>query len=49
MWNTVASPYAGTGSSLLFSVSMTPGAAVVQAVGYSGVSGALNPFGPRNG
>lgn len=49
MWSTVASPNAGTGSSLLFSVSTTPGAAIVQAVGYSGVSGALNPFGLRNG
>ncbi len=48
-WNTVASPNAGTGFSLLFSVSTTPGATIVQAVGYSGVSGALNPFAPQNG
>jgi hypothetical protein len=34
---------------LLFSAATTPGAAIVHAVGYSGVSGALNPFALRNG
>jgi hypothetical protein len=48
-WATVASPNAGTGSSLLFSAATTPGAAIVHAVGYSGVSGALNRFALRNG
>jgi hypothetical protein len=50
-WNgsqstTVASPNAGTGSSLLFSAATTPGAAIVHAVGYSEVYGAFNPFAP---
>jgi hypothetical protein len=49
VWSPVASPNASTGSSLLFSVSTTPGAAIVQAVGYSGVSGAFNPFALQNG
>jgi hypothetical protein len=48
-WNTVASPNASTGSSVLNSVATTPGAAIVQAVGYSGVYGAFNPFALQNG
>jgi len=48
-WATVASPNAGTGSSLLLSAATTPGAAIVHAVGYSGVSGAFNPFALQNG
>jgi hypothetical protein len=48
-WATVASPNAGTGSSLLFSAATTPGAAIVQAIGYSGIYGAFNPFALQNG
>ena len=48
-WGMVASPDASTGSSLLFSVATTPGASIVQAVGYSGVSGAVNPLALQNG
>jgi hypothetical protein len=48
-WATVASPNAGSVSSVLDSVSTTPGATIVQAVGYSGVSGSFNPFALRNG
>jgi hypothetical protein len=43
-WATVASPDAAAGSSVLHSVSTTPGASIVQAVGDSGVYGASNPF-----
>lgn len=49
VWTTVGSPNGGTGSSLLTSVATTPGAAIVQAVGYSGTSGALNPLALQNG
>ncbi|HEY6276382.1 MAG TPA: hypothetical protein VIX86_08615 [Streptosporangiaceae bacterium] len=48
-WNTVASPNGSTGSSVLASVATTPGAAIVQAVGYSGVYQALNPLAMQNG
>ena len=48
-WSTVASPNASTGASVLNSVATTPGAAIVQAVGDSGVSGALNPLALQNG
>jgi hypothetical protein len=48
-WATVASPNAATGSSVLNSVSTTPGASIVQAVGDSGVYGASNPFALQNG
>ena len=48
-WVTVASPNASTGSSVLNSVSTTPGAAIVQAVGGSGVTGSVNPFALQNG
>jgi hypothetical protein len=48
-WVTVASPNAAVGSSGLASVSTTPGAAIVQAVGFSGVYGALNPLAMRFG
>jgi hypothetical protein len=48
-WSTVASPNGSTGSSVLSSVATTPGAAIVQAVGYTGTSGALNPFALQNG
>jgi hypothetical protein len=48
-WSTVASPNGGTGSSVLFSVATTPGAAIVQAVGYSGVYQAFNPLAMQNG
>jgi hypothetical protein len=48
-WNTVASPNGSTGSSVLASVATTPGAAIVQAVGYTGVYQALNPLVLRNG
>ena len=45
----MASPNGSTGSSALFSVATTPGAAIVQAVGYTGTSGALNPLALQNG
>jgi hypothetical protein len=48
-WNTVASPNGSTGSSLLYSVAMTPGAAIVQAVGITGVYQAYNPLAMQNG
>jgi hypothetical protein len=48
-WSTVASPNGSTGSSVLFSAATTPGAAIVQAVGYTGTSGALNPLALQNG
>lgn len=47
-WSTVASPNSSTGSNVLASASTTPGSAIVQAVGYSGVYGALNPFALQN-
>ncbi len=47
-WSTVASPDAGS-SSLLTSVSATPGAATVWAAGYSGTSGSFNPLILQNG
>ena len=43
-WTTVPSP----GASVLLSVAATPGSSTVHAVGYSGTSGALNPFALRN-
>jgi hypothetical protein len=49
VWVTVASPNVASSSTVLSSVSTTPGATIVQAVGYSGVSGSLNPFALRNG
>jgi hypothetical protein len=48
-WSTVTSPNGSTGSSLLLSAATTPGAEIVQAVGYTGVSGAENPFAVQNG
>jgi len=42
-WTTVASPDAGS-PSVLNSVSTTPGAATVWAVGESGISGSFNPL-----
>jgi hypothetical protein len=48
-WNTVASPNGSTGSSVLSSVATTPGAAIIQAVGYTGVYQALNPLVLQNG
>ncbi len=48
-WVTVPSPNASVSSSVLNSVSTTPGAAIVQAVGDSGVYGANNPFALQNG
>ena len=47
-WSTVASPTASNGSSLT-SVSTTPGASIVQAVGYTGGSGTWNPLALQNG
>jgi hypothetical protein len=38
-----------TGPTVLNSVSTTPGASIVHAVGDSGVSGANNPFALQNG
>lgn len=48
-WVTVPSADAATGFSVLSSVSTTPGAAIVQAVGFSGSSGAENPLAEQNG
>jgi hypothetical protein len=48
-WSTVASPNGSTGSSVLSSVAATPGAGIVQAVGYTGVYQALNPLVLQNG
>ena len=48
-WVTVASPNASSGFSVLDSVATTPGAAIVQAVGASGASGATNPLAMQNG
>jgi len=48
-WVTVPSPNASTGPTVLNSVSTTPGASIVQAVGTSGVSGTNNPFALQNG
>jgi hypothetical protein len=48
-WTTVASPNQGSGFTVLSSVSTTPGASIVQAVGRSGTSGSLNPFALQNG
>jgi len=48
-WSTVASPNGSTGVSLLNSVATTPGAAIVQAVGDTCTSGALNPLALQNG
>lgn len=46
-WTTVTSPDVGS-SSLLTSVSTTPGAAIVWAVGYRGASGSFNPLALEN-
>jgi hypothetical protein len=48
-WNTVASPNGSTGSSALYAVATTPGAAIVQAVGITGVYQAYNPLAMQNG
>ena len=47
-WSTVSSPTASNGSSAT-SVSTTPGASIVQAVGYTGISGTWNPLALQNG
>jgi hypothetical protein len=47
-WTTVASPDAGS-PSVLNSVSASPGAAIVWAVGESGTSGSFNPLVLQNG
>jgi hypothetical protein len=47
-WSTVSSPTASNGSSAT-SVSTTPGASIVQAVGYTGSSGTWNPLALQNG
>jgi hypothetical protein len=48
-WVTVPSADAASGFSVLTGVATTPGAAIVQAVGFSGSSGAENPLAERNG
>jgi hypothetical protein len=48
-WNTVASPDGSTGASVLLSVATTPGASIVQAVGFTGSSQAYNPLSLQNG
>lgn len=47
-WTTVPSPDAGS-PSVLTSVATHPGAAIVWAVGHSGLSGSFNPLVLRNG
>ena len=47
-WTTVPSPNVGSASQLA-SVSASPGAAIVWAAGYSGVSGSFNPLTLQNG
>jgi hypothetical protein len=47
-WTTVSSPNVGSASQLT-SVSASPGAAIVWAAGYSGVSGSFNPLTVQNG
>lgn len=47
-WTTVSSPNVGSASQLT-SVSSSPGAAIVWAAGYSGVSGSFNPLTLQNG
>jgi hypothetical protein len=47
-WTTVSSPNVGSASQLT-SVSASPGAAIVWAAGYSGVSGSFNPVTLQNG
>jgi hypothetical protein len=47
-WSTVSSPTASNGSALT-SVSTTPGASIVQAVGYTGSNGTWNPLALQNG
>lgn len=46
-WVTVPSADAATGPSVLTGVASTPGAAIIQAVGFSGSSGAENPLPSR--
>jgi hypothetical protein len=48
-WSTVASPDGSTGASVLLSVATTPGASIVQAVGFTGSSQADNPLSLQNG
>lgn len=48
-WVTVPSADAATGASVLAGVATTPGAAIVQAVGLRGTSGAENPLAEQNG
>ena len=48
-WVTVPSADAATGASVLTGVATTPGAAIIQAVGLSGSSGAENPLAEQNG
>ena len=47
-WSTVSSPTASNGSALT-SASTTPGASIVQAVGYTGSNGTWNPLALQNG
>jgi hypothetical protein len=47
-WSTVSSPTASNGSALA-SASTTPGASIVQAVGYTGSNGTWNPLALQNG
>jgi tripartite-type tricarboxylate transporter receptor subunit TctC len=48
-WVTVPSADAATGASVLTGVATTPGAAIVQAAGLSGSSGAENPLAEQHG
>jgi hypothetical protein len=48
-WSVVPSPNAGSTTTRLSGVATTPGAAIVQAVGTSGITGSFNPFAIQNG
>jgi hypothetical protein len=48
-WTVVASPSVASTTSALTSVATTPGAAIVQAVGFSGAAPAANPLSEQNG
>jgi hypothetical protein len=48
-WSVVSSPNVANTTNSLLSVATTPGAAIVQAVGFSGVNPAENPLSLQNG
>ena len=48
-WTVVPSPSVASTTTLLAGVATTPGASIVQAVGFSGITGSQNPFALQNG